>query len=184
MPRRTPAPAEAAASGFDFAGLVRQHQAMVFSIAWHLLRDRAVAEELAQDVFLSLHQHLAEMESPEHVIYWLRRVTTNRALDETRRRQRRPMVSLENAPEPVAVTPTGDPLLDTSLRKLVAALPEKARAIVVLRYQEDLDPAEIARVLGIPVGTVKSQLQRALALLREKLSRVAGQASGLSFGKE
>jgi RNA polymerase sigma-70 factor (ECF subfamily) len=94
------------------------------------------------------------------------------------------MVSLENAPEPVAMTPTGDPLLGTALKKLVAALPEKARAIVVLRYQEDLDPAEIARVLGIPVGTVKSQLQRALGLLREKLSRVVGQASGLSPGKE
>jgi RNA polymerase sigma-70 factor (ECF subfamily) len=178
MPRR--APAGAAVAGSDFASLVRQHQAMVFSIAWHLLRDRAVAEELSQDVFLSLHQHLAEMESPEHVLFWLRRVTSNRALDEARRRQRRPMVSLENAPEPVAVTSTGDPLLGTALKKLVAALPEKSRAIVVLRYQEDLDPAEIARVLGIPVGTVKSQLQRALALLREKLSRVVGQASGLS----
>jgi RNA polymerase sigma-70 factor (ECF subfamily) len=177
MPRRTPA---AAAAGFDFAGLVRQHQAMVFSIAWHLLRDRAVAEELAQDVFLSLYRHLAELESPDHVLFWLRRVTSNRALDEARRRQRRPMVSLENAPEPVAGTSMGDPLLGAALRKLVAALPEKARAIVVLRYQEDLDPAEIARVLGIPAGTVKSQLQRALALLREKLSRVAGQASGLS----
>jgi RNA polymerase sigma-70 factor (ECF subfamily) len=154
---------------------------MVFSIAWHMLRDRAVAEELAQDVFLSLHQHLAEMESPEHVQFWLRRVTSNRALDAVRRRQRWPMVSLENAPEPVALTSTGDPLLGTALTKLVAALPEKSRAIVVLRYQEDLDPAEIARVLGIPVGTVKSQLQRALALLREKLSRVVGQASGLSW---
>jgi RNA polymerase sigma-70 factor (ECF subfamily) len=180
MPRRPPL----AASGFDFGGLVRQHQAMVFSIAWHLLRDRAVAEELAQDVFLALHQHLAEMESADHVQFWLRRVTTNRALDVARRRQRRPMVSLENAPEPVAVTSTGDPLLGSALRKLVAALPEKSRAIVVLRYQEDLDPAEIARVLGIPLGTVKSQLQRALALLREKLSRVAGPAPGLSTGKE
>src|ERR1700683_1835123 len=176
MPRRASAPA----AGLNFASLVRQHQAMVFSIAWHLLRDRAVAEELAQDVFLSLYQHLAEMESPDHVQFWLRRVTSNRALDEARRRQRRPMVSLENAPEPVAVTPTGDPLMGAALRKLVAALPEKSRAIVVLRYQEDLDPAEIARVLGIPVGTVKSQLQRALALLREKLSRVVGPASGLS----
>jgi RNA polymerase sigma-70 factor (ECF subfamily) len=180
MPRRTSSPA----AGLDFASLVRQHQAMVFSIAWHLLRDRAVAEELAQDVFLSLHQHLGELESPEHVQFWLRRVTSNRALDEARRRQRRPMVSLENAPEPVAVTPQGDPLLGTALKKLVAALPGKSRAIVILRYQEDLDPAEIAKVLGIPVGTVKSQLQRALALLREKLSRVAGQASGLSHGKE
>jgi RNA polymerase sigma-70 factor, ECF subfamily len=94
------------------------------------------------------------------------------------------MVSLENAPEPVALTPAGDPLLGTALKKLVAALPEKSRAIVVLRYQEDLNPAEIARILGIPVGTVKSQLQRALALLREKLSRVVGQASGLSLGEE
>ena len=181
MPRRAPEPG---ASGADFASLVRQHQTMVFSIAWHMLRDRAVAEELAQDVFLSLHQHLAELESPEHVQFWLRRVTSNRALDVARRRQRRPMVSLENAPEPVALTPTGDPMLGTALKKLVAALPEKSRAIVVLRYQEDLDPAEIARVLGIPVGTVKSQLQRALALLREKLSRVVGQSSGLSFGEE
>ncbi|HXM40189.1 MAG TPA: sigma-70 family RNA polymerase sigma factor [Bryobacteraceae bacterium] len=171
MPRRAASPA----AGMDFASLVRQHQAMVFSIAWHMLRDRAVAEELAQDVFLSLHQHLAELESPEHIQFWLRRVTSNRALDVVRRRQRRPMVSLENAPEPVALTPTGDPLLGTALKKLVAALPEKSRAIVVLRYQEDLDPAEIARVLGIPVGTVKSQLQRALALLREKLSRSLGE---------
>jgi len=171
MPERAPAKA----MDLDFAGLVRQHQAMVFSIAWHVLRDRAVAEELAQDVFLSLHQHLAELESPEHVLFWLRRVTSNRALDVLRRRQRRPMVSLENAPEPVALSSSGDPMLGGALRRLVGALPEKARAIVVLRYQEDLDPAEIARILGIPVGTVKSQLQRALALLREKLSRSLGE---------
>lgn len=173
MPRR----AAANAPTFDFASLVRQHQAMVFSIAWHMLRDRAVAEELAQDVFLSLHEHLAELESAEHVLFWLRRVTSNRALDEARRRQRRPMVSLENAPEPVAVSSTGDPMLGTALKKLIAALPEKSRAIVVLRYQEDMDPTEIAKALGIPVGTVKSQLQRALALLRGKLSRVTGEAS-------
>jgi len=163
--------------GWDFESLVRQHQAMVYSIAWHILRDRAVAEELAQDVFLSLHQHLGELESPEHVQFWLRRVASNRALDVVRRRQRRPMVSLENAPEPVAAVKPGDPMLGTALQKLVAALPEKARAIVVLRYQEDLDPAEIARILGIPVGTVKSQLQRALGLLRQKLARSLGEIS-------
>lgn len=162
-------------SHWDFAGLVRQHQAMVFSIAWHILRDRPVAEELAQDVFLRLHQHWAELESPAHVLYWLRKVTTQRALDVARRRRRRPMVSLEEAPEPVSVTAPGDPMLGTALRKLVAALPGKARAIVVLRYQEDLDPTEIAAVLHIPVGTVKSQLQRALALLRQKLSRSRGE---------
>jgi len=155
--------------------LVRQHQAMVFSVAWHFLRDHALAEELAQEVFLSLHQHLARLESPEHVQFWLRKVTANRALDVVRRRQRRPMVSLEVVPEPVAVTAAGDPMLGETLRKLVATLPEKARMVVILRYQEDLDPIEIAEVLSIPVGTVKSQLQRALALLRAKMSRSHGE---------
>jgi len=161
----------AAASQWDFASLVLQHQSMVYSIGWHFLRDRTLAEELGQEVFLSLHQHLDELESPEHVLFWLRKVTSNRALDMVRRRQRRPVVSLEEAPEPVAVSKPGDPLLGSMLRKLVAALPEKSRMIVILRYQEDLDVTEIAGILGIPVGTVKSQLQRALALLREKLER-------------
>jgi len=166
---------EAGAGAWEFASLVRQHQAMVFSVAWHFLRDRALAEELAQEVFLSLHQHLAALESPEHVQFWLRKVTANRALDVVRRRQRRPMVSLQAVPEPVAAAPTSDPMLGETLRRLVATLPAKARMIVILRYQEDLDPAEIAAVLGIPLGTVKSQLQRALALLRAKLSRGHGE---------
>ncbi|MGA2595155.1 MAG: sigma-70 family RNA polymerase sigma factor [Bryobacteraceae bacterium] len=171
MPQRAPSTAGA----LDFAGLVRQHQAMVFSVAWHFLRDHALAEELAQEVFLSLHQHLATLESPEHVQFWLRKVTANRALDVVRRQQRRPMVSLEVVPEPVAATSAGDPMLGETLRKLVATLPEKARMVVILRYQEDLDPTEIAEALSIPVGTVKSQLQRALALLRAKMSRSLGE---------
>lgn len=171
MPQRAPS----APRALDFAGLVRQHQAMVFSVAWHFLRDHALAEELAQEVFLSLHQHLATLESPEHAQFWLRKVTANRALDVLRRRQRRPMVSLEAVPEPVASTPAGDPMLGETLRKLVATLPEKARMVVILRYQEDLDPTEIAEILSIPVGTVKSQLQRALALLRVKMSRGHGE---------
>jgi RNA polymerase sigma-70 factor (ECF subfamily) len=60
----------------EFARLVRQHQAMVFSVAWHFLRDRALAEELAQEVFLALYQHLGTLESPEHILFWLRKVTT------------------------------------------------------------------------------------------------------------
>src|SRR5580704_9740844 len=107
MPERAPS----RAGEWEFASLVRQHQAMVFSVAWHFLRDRALAEELAQEVFLTLHQHLATLESPEHILFWLRRVTTNRALDVARRRQRRPMLSLEDAPEPVAISTPSDPLL-------------------------------------------------------------------------
>ena len=63
------------------------------------------------------------------------------------------------------------------LRQLIASLPEKQRMVVVLRYQEDLEPEEIARVLHMPVGTVKSQLQRSLAVLREKVTRTMGMVS-------
>jgi len=127
---------------------------MVFSLAHHFLRDRGVAEELAQDVFLALYRHLGEMQSPEHVIFWLRRVTANRCISESRRRQRRPEVPLEDAPEPEAPVSAVDPIADEQLRRLVASLPEKFRMVVLLRYQEDLDPEDIARVLDVSVNTV------------------------------
>ena len=62
-------------------------------------------------------------------------------------------------------------MLDETLRRLVASLPETPRMVMVLRYQEELDPSEIAQILEMPLATVKSHLQRSLALLREKLAR-------------
>jgi RNA polymerase sigma-70 factor (ECF subfamily) len=63
-----------------------------------------------------------------------------------------------------------DPLLGRLLRRLVAAMPEKSRLVLTLRFQEDLQPTEIAEILDMPVNTVKSQLQRSLMLLQEKLT--------------
>ena len=65
-------------------------------------------------------------------------------------------------------------MLERRLRQLVASLPPKQRMVVVLRYQEDLEPEEISELLRVPVGTVKSQLQRSLAILREKVARTMG----------
>ncbi len=65
----------------------------------------------------------------------------------------------------------GDPLLSRRLQQLVSSLPEMARTILVLRYQEDMSPDEIGGTLDMPVATVKSQLQRTLRLLREKSAR-------------
>jgi len=155
----------------DFGELMREHRSMVFSVAYHFLHDRDHAEEIAQDVFLSLHRNMAEIESPSHALHWLRRVAVQRAIDAARQRMRRPVVALENVREPSVGPKQGDPMLGELLRKLVVSLPETQRMIVILRYQEDLDPAEIAEAMGIPVGTVKSHLQRSLALLREKLGR-------------
>ena len=67
-------------------------------------------------------------------------------------------------------------MLSETLRRLVETLPEKARMVVILRYQEDLEPAEISKMLDMPVNTVKSHLRRSLALLRDKLSRSVGEA--------
>src|SRR5690242_837668 len=64
-----------------FAQLVQQHQGMVFSIAYHFLQDRSLAEDLAQEVFLELYQNLGAIQSPAHLTYWLRRVTSNRCID-------------------------------------------------------------------------------------------------------
>jgi len=158
-------------TGCEFRELVRQHQATVFSIALHYLRDRAAAEDVAQEVFFSLHRNLDRIETPSHAAAWLRRVAVQRSIDEGRRRSRRPQVALEDVPEQAASVRPGDPLLSEMLRKLIATLPEAPRMAMVLRYQEDLDLAEIAAVLEMPVATVKSHLQRSLAMLRGKLAR-------------
>lgn len=159
----------------DFAGIVRAHQGMVFSIAYHFLRDRSLAEDLAQDVFLHLHKNLKAIQSPSHLVYWLRKVTGHRCIDQARRQKLRPRISLteylERAPEPAARFADGDPLLAGVLRRLIARLPERSRMIVILRFQEEMEPAEIAGMLDIPLGTVKSNLHRSLALLRAKLER-------------
>jgi RNA polymerase sigma-70 factor (ECF subfamily) len=159
-----------------FEELVREHQAMVFSMACRYLRNRTLAEEIAQDVFLQLYRKLPALESPEHVLHWLRWVTAHRLIDHSRQEKRRPQSPLEDAPEPVAADPasSSDPLLSDMLRELVAALPENARVVMILRYQEDLDPMDIARALDMRIATVKSHLQRSLALLRDKLSRKKG----------
>jgi RNA polymerase sigma-70 factor (ECF subfamily) len=157
------------------SALWRIESARLIAVIARIVKDFARAEEIAQDVFLHLHQHLDSLKSPEHVVFWLRKVTTHRCIDFARRRKWS-QVSLDDVPELPAATAAGDPLLQRKLRQLVASLPETARAVVILRYQEDLTPTEIAGVLTMPVATVKSHLQRSLAMLREKVVRVIGDA--------
>ena len=153
-----------------FAELVQLHQAMVFSLAHHSLRNRAVAEELAQEVFLHLYQNLAALESPDHVKNWLRRVTSHRCIDYVRR-NRMQTVDIADVPELTASQRGGDVLLQQTLRRYVASLPATPRLVMTLRYQEDLEPTEIAQALDMPLNTVKSHLRRSLAVLREKVAR-------------
>jgi RNA polymerase sigma-70 factor, ECF subfamily len=158
----------------EFTDLVYEHQRMVFSIAYHFLHDRTAAEDVAQEVFLKLHRNLSSLKSEAHVIAWLRKVASHRCIDYVRRRRQE--LPLDELPEPAFEPVAGDPLLAARLKRTVASLPPKARIVVVLRYQEDLEPEEIARELGWRLNTVKSLLHRSLAMLREKLSRKFGEA--------
>jgi RNA polymerase sigma-70 factor, ECF subfamily len=176
MAERTSAKQSPEIAGTDFADIVRRYQSTVFSIALNFLADRSAAEELAQDVFLQLHANLPTMKSEDHMKFWLRKVTAHRCIDYKRRRKA-PQVSLDAAPEPPAPTSSADPLLARRLRQFVSSLPEKPRLIVILRYQEDMSPEAIAEVMAMPLATVKSHLQRSLAMLREKVIRAIGEVT-------
>ncbi len=152
-----------------FRDLVVLHQRSVYSLALRMLSDRHQAEDLSQEVFVQLHRNLATIESFSHLTYWLRKVTMNRAIDRLRQEPRYQTTSLEEAVTIAAEGEQSDPLLHRRLRTLIADLPPAARAVVLLRYQEDLDPAEIGRTLKMPLNTVKSHLKRSLAVLRDRI---------------
>lgn len=151
-----------------FGELVAAHQAMVYSIAFHFFGDRDRAADLAQDIFLQLYRSVETISSPSHLVHWLRQVTTRRCIDEVRRARLR-AVPLDEVAELAAADRPADPLLGRRLRRLVTTLPEMQRLVVTLRYQEELGPNEISRIVGLRVNTVKSQLHRALQALRRKL---------------
>jgi len=156
-----------------FASVLRAQQGMVFSIAYHFLRDRSAAEEVAQDVFLQLHRRFDEFETDAHITFWLRKVASHRSIDYVRKRKSF-AISLDYAPAPSTGAEPEDHFLNRRLQSLIASLPEKPRMVMILRYQEDLMPEEISSVLDMPVRTVKSHLQRSLAILREKIDRSMG----------
>jgi RNA polymerase sigma-70 factor (ECF subfamily) len=153
----------------DFEQLVDEHQSMVFSLALRMTGDRGLSEEIAQDVFLELDKHLGKIKSADHACFWLRRVAMSRSVDALRRSKVRRMDLWVEIEEHHGV-PSEEraSLLGARLETLLETLSEPQRAALILRYQEDLTPEEIAATLESPVATVKSNLQRGLKLLRVK----------------
>jgi RNA polymerase sigma-70 factor (ECF subfamily) len=162
--------AQMAIADDEFRRLIETHKRMVFSIALRVVGDYANAEEIAQDVFLELHRSGERLESDDHVRYWLRRVATHRAIDSLRRKALRPESGAEEWIEEEhgsgeAGRSAG---LEARIETLLRGLPEAMRVAVVLRYQEEMLPEEIAAQLGQSVASVKSYLHRGLKLLRRK----------------
>jgi RNA polymerase sigma-70 factor (ECF subfamily) len=165
----------------EFRDIVERHQSRVYSIAFRILGDCGTAEEVAQDVFLALYRNLDRMQSQEHLLAWLRRVTVHRATDAYRRRSsrvefaadefREEQMRLDRSGSAVSQNVFESAGMEKSIEQMLASLPPAQRGVLLLRYQEDLSPTEISALLSMPLGTVKSHLRRALKLLRTKASR-------------
>jgi RNA polymerase sigma-70 factor (ECF subfamily) len=157
------------------AKLIRQHQTSVFTLALRFTGNRADAEELAQDTFMEMHSVLSQIRSPVHLRHWLLRTVSHRSLDRLRQRGRRPkLVSFDTADIAMdtTATPEADHLATSRLHGLLLQLAPDARAVMLLRLLEDLDPSDIATVLAMRLNTVKSHMRRSLDWLRAQYAGV------------
>lgn len=161
----------------NFGRIIDRHQAMVFSLAYNFFQNRAHAEDVAQDAYIELYRNLGRIQSDLHLSFWLRQTVTRKCIDLSRRLKHRRYQPLDDAPEPGVEFAQRDPLLADELERRVAALPEKMRLVLILRFQEDLKLSEIAEALDMPINTVKTVLRRALARLRPKVAHLAQEAA-------
>jgi RNA polymerase sigma-70 factor (sigma-E family) len=147
----------------DFAGYVAGRWAALFRTAVLLTGQREAAEDLVQEALVRAYSHWHRIRSMDAPDAYLRKVLLNTYLGDRRTRIRRAglrrLVELPPGPPP-------DAGVGIDLWRGVRALPPRQRAVVVLRYYEDLTEADTAAVLGCAIGTVKSQGSRALAALR------------------
>jgi RNA polymerase sigma-70 factor, ECF subfamily len=162
------------------AQIIRQHESSVFSLALRFTGNRSDAEELAQDTFLQLDRALSQISSPLHLRHWLLRTASHRSLNWLRQRGRRPRLvsldTLEPEIEEAVAAPETDHLAAAKVYELILQLPPDARAVLLLKFQEDLDPADIATILAMPLNTVKSHVRRSVEWLR---AQCAGADHGL-----
>lgn len=164
--------------------LLRRHYDLIHAVCRRIVGATRDADDAAQEAMIGIVRGLPRFDGRAAVSTWMFRIATNAALDELRRRKRRPAlhaVGHDDAPAPEVPDPLGQRRVDGVVDRLAvdAALEELSedfRTAVVLRDVADLDYAEIAEVLGVPVGTVKSRIARGRAQLVEILgNRGAGE---------
>jgi RNA polymerase sigma-70 factor (ECF subfamily) len=155
-----------------FAELVRRHQGKVRGLLLRLCGDRTLADDLAQEVFIRAYRGLVGFEGRSSFGTWIYRITYNVYLNHRSRRRTFSALPREfevEAPAPDDAHSAKRSDLRRDLSAAVAALPERYRAVVVLYYLEEVSYPEIAEILDVPLGTVKTHLHRAKRLLRDKM---------------
>ncbi len=150
---------DVASIDFDVTSLYREHRRRLLGLATAITLDAGVAEEVVHEAFIGLQRHAATVENP---VGYLQRSVVNLSVNLIRRRRvaaRHPV-----APPPPASSPEVDETWAAVVR-----LPPKQRAVVALRFWQDMTIEAIADTLGWPTGSVKSTLHRALKRLEEEL---------------
>jgi len=163
---------ERTASSVTVEDLVREYARTVFRVAFSVVRNHADAEDVVQETFLRATR-FAKLDSVENHRAWLVKIAWRLSLDRTKRL---PQESLDDV---VSTLHSSDSPLDEALsqeqrlrlmRKLIATLPSDLRDVIVLSTVDEMGSAEIAQVLGIPEGSVRTRAMRARQMLKQKLA--------------
>lgn len=163
----------AMAATLDVESIVRTHARLVFQVAYSVLRNREDAEDAVQETYIRLlRQDVEKIDDPR---LWLARVAWRVAVDRVRQRPARPLDDVADHAERLASgqIAADQALLERELSSrvetLVGALPRDLREVVRLSTVQEMTSADVAQVLGIPEGTVRTRMARARQILREKL---------------
>ena len=165
-----------------FGALVEQYRDNVYRLAYRMCGNAYDADEAAQEAFVAAWRALPNFRGDAKFSTWLYRLTTNAAIDVMRREKRHQTVGdgemMELADDADSPQETVErPEQQEAVQKALSTLSEEYREVLLLRYMEELDYAEIAEVLQLPSGTVKSRINRAKAALKTALLK-----SGNIFG--
>jgi RNA polymerase sigma-70 factor (ECF subfamily) len=157
---------------FAFSDIVRDYQDRVYTLCVYMLRDTRDAQEAAQDVFIKAYRALPDFEPRSSLYTWLYSIAARTCLDYRRKAFRmsvnQPLPDDLSSPGPSPEKEYQSKETAQTLQQALQRLPEKLRVVVVLREIEELSYEEIAKVLNVSSGTVKSRISRA----REELRRL------------
>jgi RNA polymerase sigma-70 factor, ECF subfamily len=168
--------------GLAWEAFVRAYQGRVYGLAYHYVGHTEDARDLAQDVFVRIYQHLDQVPDEEGVVAWMLAITRNACIDHLRRRKARPplwdipvdefssLKAPEETPEEAHLRSAQKSLVHRALQELT----DLNREIILLKEIQGLALEEIAAMLEIPVGTVKSRSNRARIELAQKLVAMGG----------
>ncbi len=169
--------------------LIRRYERPVFSLVFRMVRDRELAEDLSQDTFIKVLQHIDRYRPEFKFSSWLFKIANNVAIDHLRRRQL-DTVSMDGSPHAVTaeaveatsfdVSGGGESALDrlqakelgSAIEAAISRLRPEYRACILLRHVEDRSYEEIAATLDLPLGTVKTYIHRARHELRGLLEHL------------